>query len=232
MKTTENKTVEVRVISYDDTKPFLLHVHYARRMPSIIHAFGLFVDGELQGVVTYGEPASPSLCKGIAGEEHKKDVLELNRLAILPSAPKNAASELIGKSLKMLPHKMFIVSYADWGGWGHVGYVYQATNWLYTGMTHPRTDIFAGVGKHSRHYSENDGKRQLRTAKYRYVFITGSGKEKKKLLKELKYPTMEYPKNDSRRYDIDDPEPKTDIYAISGEEKNQKPKLKETQLWS
>ena len=35
----------VERISYDETKPFLLGIHYARRMPSISHAFGLFEGG-------------------------------------------------------------------------------------------------------------------------------------------------------------------------------------------
>lgn len=69
------------------------------------------------GCVTYGQPASPSLCKGIAGEENRKNVLELNRLVILPEYNgTNAASYLVGHSLKQLPHRTFVVSYADWGG--------------------------------------------------------------------------------------------------------------------
>ena len=35
----------VRRITYDETKPFLLGVHYARRMPNITDAFGLFMGG-------------------------------------------------------------------------------------------------------------------------------------------------------------------------------------------
>ena len=99
------------------TKQFILGIHYARRMPCIQHAFGLFLDGECIGICTYGQPASPSLCKGIAGEEHRKDVLELNRLAILPQYNgMNYGSYLVSHSLKMLPNGTYVVSYADWGG--------------------------------------------------------------------------------------------------------------------
>lgn len=35
----------VRRISYDETKPFLLKIHYARRMPCVTDAFGLFLGG-------------------------------------------------------------------------------------------------------------------------------------------------------------------------------------------
>ena len=74
----------VRRITYDETKPFLLGIHYARRMPCITDAFGLFVDGQMIGVVTYGVPASRHLCIGLAGEENADMVRELNRLCILP----------------------------------------------------------------------------------------------------------------------------------------------------
>ena len=35
----------VREISYEDAKPFLLNIHYARRIPCIVKAYGLFVGG-------------------------------------------------------------------------------------------------------------------------------------------------------------------------------------------
>lgn len=107
----------VERITYQDAKPFIMNIHYARRMPCIQYAFGLKMQGRLIGVVTYGQPASPTLCKGVAGEEHRKQVLELNRLVILPQYNgDNLASYLVGKSLKLLPHGTFVVSYADWGG--------------------------------------------------------------------------------------------------------------------
>lgn len=199
--------IEVRRITYQETKPFILEIHYARRMPCVQYAFGLFEDEKIVGVVTYGQPASPPLCKGIAGEKNRKNVMELNRLVILPECNgKNYASMLVGKSLKMLPSRTFVVSYADWGGWHHVGYVYQATNWIYTGMTKPRTDKYSPSG-HARHYAEGEQRRQVRTAKHRYVFLVGNKAEKKQMMNELNYPIIaNYPKGDSRHYDTDNPQ--------------------------
>jgi hypothetical protein len=201
-----NTDKHVERITYQDAKPFIMNIHYARRMPCIQYAFGLKQGGKLIGVVTYGQPASPPLCKGIAGEEHRKQVLELNRLVILPQYNGgNYASFLVGKSLKMLPAKTFVVSYADWGGWHHVGYVYQATNWFYTGLTKSRTDKFSESG-HSRHYSPNETRRQIRTAKHRYIYLVGNKKERKEMKKALNYEILsEYPKGTSRHYDTDNP---------------------------
>lgn len=199
--------LKVQQITYEQSKPFILNIHYARRIPCIQYAYGLFDNDKIVGIVTYGQPASPSLCAGIAGKEHKKDVLELNRLVILPEYNgKNCASFLISKSLKMLPHRKYIVSYSDCGGWGHNGYVYQASNFYYTGTTKPRTDKYSSG--HSRHYEKDEKRRQFRSAKHRYITITGTKKDKKDLLKDLKYTIYEkYPKGDNTNYDVNNPIP-------------------------
>jgi len=196
---------EVKRVTYEETKPFILGIHYARRMPCVQYAFGLFVDGDLCGIVTFGQPASPFLCKGIAGESNRHHVLELNRLVFLPGYNgNNNASYLVSHSLKMLPQRTFVVSYADWGGWNHVGYVYQATNFLYTGMTKPRTDKYSESG-HARHYAKGETRRQVRTAKYRYVYLVGNRKQRKQMRNEMKYKVEQYPKGESRKYDTSDP---------------------------
>ncbi len=158
--------MEVRKITYHQAKPFIMDIHYARRMPCVQYAYGLYDGEELIGCVTYGQPASPPLCVGVAGKENKSKVLELNRLVIAKQI-KNGASFLVGKSLKLLPKSMIIVSYAD-TDWGHVGYVYQATNWMYTGATKPRTDMYSASG-HSRHHDGDRNKRVNRSAKHRYI---------------------------------------------------------------
>lgn len=207
----------VRRISYEETKFFLLNVHYARRMPCVTDAFGLFLDEELIGCVTYGIPASHPLCIGIAGEKNQYNVMELNRLVILPEYNgKNYASYLVGKSLKMLPNKTFVVSYAD-TAWSHVGYVYQATNFLYTGMSAKRTDTYQPDGLHPRAYNKESHSElyQTRSPKHRYVYLVGDKRTKRQMIRELKYPVIkEYPKGNEQHYDIDNPEPVKPIEII------------------
>lgn len=177
---------KVRIITREETKPFILNIHYAHRMPSISWSFGLFEDDELVGVCTYGKPASNSLCVGVCGVEYSKNVWELNRLVLKYNKP-NEASFFVSKTLKMLPRPMIIVSYADTAQ-NHEGIVYQATNFLFTGTTKPRTDIDTGE-KHSRHYGDKPDytKRKFRSAKHRYIYFIGSKVEKKKMLKSLRY---------------------------------------------
>ena len=179
---------EVKQIAYQDTKDLILNVHYAHRMPSISYAYGLFKDNELVGVCTYGKPASPSLCVGVAGVENKSIVWELNRLVLKHNLP-NLASFFVGKTLKMLPRPMIIVSYADTAQ-NHEGIIYQASNFMFTGTSKPRTDMAGKDGKHSRHNFGDVTNRVNRSAKHRYIKIIGSKVQIKNLKKQLKYKEM------------------------------------------
>jgi hypothetical protein len=190
--------MEVKPLKNFEVYPWLLEKHYAKRIPQIMYAFGLYVERELVGVITYGIPASPALCMGICGIKYSPIVLELNRICLLNNA-KNEASFLVSHSIKKLPCPSIIVSYADTKH-GHVGYVYQASNFLFTGTTKERTDMFNGEGKHSRH-GKDPSVRQHRSAKHRYVYLHGNKTQKKELLANLLYPPQPYPKGDSKRYD-------------------------------
>lgn len=200
----------VEQIPRSKAQPFIESIHYSRKLPSnVVKCFGLFEENELIGVVTFGIQASPSLCKGLAGEENRKNVLELNRLAIKPGYNgNNRASFLVSHSLKMLPSWTYVVSYAD-TGWTHVGYIYQACNFLYTGMSSKRVDTYQPSGKHSRAYDKNNHSElhQTRNQKHRYVYLVGTKREKKEMRKKLKYKVFdEYPKGNERRYDTDNPQ--------------------------
>ncbi len=186
------KDLEVRKISYNDVKYLILNVHYARRMPSISFSYGLFQKDEMVGIVTYGSPASPYLCKGVCGVEYRHDVIELNRL-VLVNNKKNEASYLISTSLKMLPKPKIVVSYADTAQ-NHCGVVYQATNFLFTGTSKPRTDMAGKDGKHPRHHLGERSNRVYRSAKHRYVSFVGNKRQRKEYARALKYKIQPYPK--------------------------------------
>jgi hypothetical protein len=191
---------------------WFLKKHYAHRIPCITDIWGIFHHGILMGICSFGIPASRNLCTGIAGEENADIVLELNRLIIDDEARQiqsNVASYFVGACLRYLRNikaknkGLIVVSYAD-KAMGHSGKIYQATNFLYTGATKERTDIFSGDGKHSRHYEKKDDyseNRVLRSSKHRYVRILGNRRCVKELRNKLKYPVLPYPIEDTKRYD-------------------------------
>jgi hypothetical protein len=196
--------------------PFLIDVHYAGRSPSVSFAFGLFVGDRLEGVVTYGTPSSATLRRGVASDQYTANVLELNRLCLL-SNQRNHASFLVSKSLRMIGGDRIIVSFADTSQ-GHVGYVYQACNFLYTGLSAKRTDWkvkgmehlhgqtiadeFRGTPDRAaamrRKYGD-DFYLAPRPRKHRYVYIVGSNAFKRSAKSSLKYPLQPYPKKETQQ---------------------------------
>lgn len=194
--------MEVVLINWknQEAQDMVLNKHYAQRKPSISYLFGLYNNNVLVGICSFGKPASNSLCVGVCGKEHSNRVYELNRLYIEPNQPKNTASWFVSKCLKELKKdRLIIVSYSD-TGMNHYGYIYQATNFLYTGSTKERTDKYTEGNKHSRHYNEdNKHLRKVRTAKHRYIYFTD-----KKDVKFLTYAILEYPKGDNKKYRIGD----------------------------
>jgi len=199
----------VKYINSDQTYDWLLHKHYAKRIPSISYAFGLYEKEVLKGVLTIGKPASPSLCDGICGKEYSKYVYELNRLCVEDNLEKNTLSFFVGKCLKLIPDNMILVSYAD-TSMNHNGYIYQATNWIYTGLSDKRTEWqLIGSNSHSKSLCDKYTTQEMRGSdkfemaerprKHRYVYFIGE--LRKKLKKNLNYKIEEYPKGENQKYD-------------------------------
>lgn len=192
----------IKKIERKDTLDLILNYHYAKRVPSISYAFGLFLDDELVGCVTYGKPGGSRVCNGLVGDLYGPKVYELNRL-VLKYNNKNEASMLIANSFKLLPRETILISYADTNQ-EHIGVVYQATNWMYVGLSAKRTDrvfIDGTKQKHGRHVNskevENFEERTKivpRPRKHRYVYIVGSKSFKRIVKGNIKYKLLSYPK--------------------------------------
>lgn len=218
----------VEVIDKSVAKQMVLDHHYSGRCPGIKYTYGLYENDSLMGCVVYSIPASYTLCNGVCGPDYRGHVIELARLVIITKTA-NAASSLIGQSLASLPDHI-IVSYADCNDHvGHVGYVYQATNWLYTGQGNAEPVYVLEHDHHSglkagtpisytrRHidkkardlgfdWSENASSgpglvKHKQVGKHRYVYFTGSKKFKSSAKAALKYKVSPYPKGDTRRHD-------------------------------
>ena len=199
----------IEQIPYQMAMEIIVANHYLHRKAPAMFCFGLFQGLEIVGCIVYGKPASPALCVGVCGKEESSKVIELTRLWIEDGTPKNAESFLIGNTLKMLPTEFdIVVSYAEIGA-GHVGTVYQATNWIYTGMSdkHVEWRLDGKSGKHNRHLFDEHGgineakkfygsrmERHERGRKHRYIIFRGTKARKKQLNQKLRYKVQPYPK--------------------------------------
>jgi hypothetical protein len=188
--------------------PWLIKRHYAKRPCSISYAFGLYDEKkELQGVCTFGFPPNQEYNDGACVFDKRLSVLtlELNRLIVNEGLPKNSLSFFVARCLGLLPHPCCIVSYSDPNN-GHHGYIYQATNWLYTGTSTTKYqyefadgstfDIRRGIDTKG----EIVGKTKLLPT-HRYLMFLGTKKQKRDMMSKLKWKVEPYPKGENRRYD-------------------------------
>jgi hypothetical protein len=203
------ETYAIQPISYKEAMDIVVEKHYLHRKCPVSRAYGLvdITTDEVVGVVTYGVSPSSTLLKGICGPEEAHNVYELNRLWVDDMVAKNGESYLVANSMKLLDREI-IVSFADTSQ-GHVGYIYQAANFIYTGLSAKFKDPKV-VGKENMHHAtyangltnaqvvEKFGAENVtfveRPRKHRYIYFNCDKRRKKELLKKLRYKTMPYPK--------------------------------------
>jgi hypothetical protein len=207
---------EVKSIQRSICKEWCLKKHYAKRLPPISYSLGLFENNILQGIITFGIPVSSTL-RGLWKNKYK--VMELNRLVINDNLPKNSLSYFVSTSLKKLPKPLVIVSYSDTSQ-GHNGYIYQATNWYYTGLSAEFKDYYVKGMEHLHHTTIHDlsrGKENRlqwlkqkfgdnlimvdRPRKHRYFYFLGNKKQVKEMKQMNPYNILQYPKGENKRYD-------------------------------
>jgi hypothetical protein len=137
------------------------------------------------------------------------DVVTLTRLWLSEELPRNSESKVLGTALRSLKRDTslkFVLAYSD-PAVGHLGIIYQATNWLYTGLSTatPLYDIGDGILHHSRSLAHQLGSHSIRyltlqginariipqQAKHRYIYFL-----KESWRSRLAVPVLPYPKKE------------------------------------
>lgn len=201
----------VKQIDYQTAMDIVVNKHYLRRKCPCSYAFGLFNKNleKILGVVIYGVSPSSTLLKGICGPEEAKNVYELNRLWVDDSVPKNGESFLVSNTMRLLDREI-IVSFADTSQ-NHTGYIYQACNFIYTGLSAKFKDpkVKGLENQHHATYANGLTNQQViekfgadnvyfvdRPRKHRYIYFNTSKTRRKILQKKLKYKVLPYPKEE------------------------------------
>ena len=202
------QSLTVRPIFHGAAKELLAH-HYLRTMPGGTRlAFGIFSGDRLMGAVTLGVGPFNSH-RLVSGATHD-DCIGLTRLWLDDNLPKNSESRVLAvimRSLARHTRLKFVVTYADPTA-GHLGIIYQAGGWRYTGVSEPSVlyDLGDGVGRHSRTFGHSLGTRSLhylrrhgtkvspieRPGKHRYVYFLDKSWSDK-----LNVPVRPYPKSNT-----------------------------------
>jgi hypothetical protein len=191
-------------ISHLTVKRALAETHYIGTPGATAKALGLYVDDRvLGGVATFGHVPGKNAA-AICGPDHAGRVLELTRLALYEWLPTNAESWFLGQTFKWLeancPEVALLISYAD-PYEGHCGTIYQATNWVYTGISN-QPQVYETTNGETFHHrtvtqwkgAMPEGKWHRSTVKHRYVTFLGSPSQRRHLRGSLLWEVQPYPK--------------------------------------
>jgi hypothetical protein len=150
---------EVRPAPFQEARSAVSLWHYSRSTSNTAtYCHGLYRTGdrEIMGAALWMPPIKTA---ALSVSDQWRSVLCLTRLAVHPDAPRNAASFLLGGSMRLIDRKRWprLLTYADTGR-GHTGAIYRATNWICLG------EVRAGdVWVHSTTGEQRGRKRGPRT---------------------------------------------------------------------
>ena len=198
------RNYSVKLIERNDAVKLLSEFHYLSKQGNRFRSkinFGLFIENKLIGVALFHGITGRETLKGCFGLNinEQEGIYELGRLALDPNEyEKNLTSWFLSraiKSLRKLTKVRCILSYADTDL--HVGYIYQATNFKYYGLTSKKKDFW--VLKEDGNYEKFQkgktkglqGEWRNRSRKHRYLIIYD------KTLK-CKWEEQPYPKGDNK----------------------------------
>lgn len=185
--------------------------HYAKAVPVCQYVYNVWNDDdEWCGVIVYGGGANHYIASPY--NKWQGQVVELERVALNGKQGHGRTSTAVALTLKALskeaPWVDLVVSYADLDQ-NHAGTLYQATNWIYTGLKNPGTIgafIIKGKKTHNKTIYSRGWKQSLLWLRENVdpkaeEFIT-KGKHKylypmnKAMRKRIQILSVPYPKKD------------------------------------
>lgn len=137
--------------SYEAAKYAVENWHYSKCLPNQkLVKIGVWEDAAFIGCICFGDGANPGMFKPY-GLDYTEGC-ELVRIAL--KVHQSTVSRIISIAFKLLkercPNIKLVVSFAD-PEQGHQGGIYQASNWIYAGMTQPSDEyIVNGRRMHGR----------------------------------------------------------------------------------
>lgn len=195
--------------------------HYSNTLPrNNKHFLGFFLDDTLVGVITLGYGTRPRhTIQRIFPSLNTCDYYEIGRMCMTENMPRNSESQMLSACIKWIkqnePDIKVLFTWAD-GMLGKCGYVYQASNFIYTGYSKGEMYVKDGVKMHVRgmkHFlSPNDSRITVRPTleqmreyniqhfkgkQYGYIYFTCDKKTKNNLIDECAIDLCQPPPKDS-----------------------------------
>lgn len=197
----------VKVIARDKANALIVKNHYSKKFysASYIH-LGVFANDKIMGVLQFGYAMNPTSQNGVVEGTEPDEYLELNRMWLDDSLPRNGESLAISYAIKFIkrvyPKIKWIQSFAD-ERCNMFGIVYQAANFVYCGE-HTATfwtlddvvyhnSLMSRDPKLSKSAAYIQANKERATSQelrqFRYIFFINKG-----VMKNLKLKVQPYPK--------------------------------------
>ena len=132
------KDLIVKVIPSKVAVPFVKTHHYSGKVVnnSNLH-FGVFYEGRLHGVMSFGPSLDKSKIQGLVDGTGWNEFIELNRMAFDDVLPRNSESRAIAIAMKLIrknaPQIKWVISFADGCSCGD-GTIYRASGFVLTAI--------------------------------------------------------------------------------------------------
>lgn len=146
---------DLKEISKENALEMIQAYHYSNTPPKLNKYFiGFYLAERLVGVVTLGWGTRPlHTIQRIFPSLTTADYLEIGRMCMTEDMPRNSESQMLSHLVKWLkanhPEIKILFTWAD-GMVGKVGYVYQASNFIYAGYSGGEMYMKDGVKIHVR----------------------------------------------------------------------------------
>lgn len=130
------KDIVIKPIKAAAANALIKKVHYSGKVVanSILH-FGVFLDGTLEGVMSFGSPINKKGTIKAVRDTAWNGMLELNRMAFTDKLPRNSESRALAIAFKLIkkhyPHIEWVVSFSDGTQCGD-GTIYRASGFVLT----------------------------------------------------------------------------------------------------
>jgi len=147
INTTKNDQISkmtVSIISIADAKKMAVENHYMHTAPQDARiAYGIFMDGKCYGCMIFGyAPTTGKKISKFCNNINKSQYIELQRTWISDNLGHNTESWMMSQVMKSLKKAgMWIVLTHSGGCKDDVGFIFQASGWLYFGGE-PCNDFF------------------------------------------------------------------------------------------
>lgn len=180
--------------------------------------YGLYEQDELFSVISFGttnfDPSRSRL--GKLAQKFNLKIIQLNRGGTRFDAPRNTPSHAIRLAFNEIKKRFgecIVVAYSD-TKWNEIGTIYQASNFLYLGLTNPKGQsnylikgkVYSGWTVRKK-YGTRDMvklikilgkvKRISLTQKHIYIYLNMSKGKRTAVIKELDGCIMPYPKREA-----------------------------------